>query len=86
MTSCSSAPPQTVTVTKIERVPQPIPDALLHCTGEPVRPAGQLPGNVLTDIQTSVLTAEIIMAGRDCRTKLGDVRKLVAPSAQKPAH
>lgn len=77
MTSCSSAPPQVVTLTKIEQVPQPLPADLLTCTPEPLRPNGQLPGNVLTDIQTSVLTAEIIMAGRDCRSKLRQVRALV---------
>jgi hypothetical protein len=66
-------------VTKIVEVPQPVPPALLDCAAEPSRPKGELPGDVLSDVQVAMLFAEAVEAGRDCRGRLARVRDLVQP-------
>lgn len=66
-------------VAEIKEVPQPLPPALLDCAPEPARPTGELPGGRLSDVQVSLLFADVLEAGRDCRGKLGQVRALVKP-------
>lgn len=70
----------TVPVTRIVEVPQPVPPALLDCASEPPRPKGELPGDVLSDIQIALLFAATVEAGRDCRGRLARVRDLVRPA------
>lgn len=76
LTACSGTPPPMM---QIKEVPQPVPAALLDCPPEPLRPRGDGPGGELSDTQVAHLIVDLAAAGRDCRDKLGQVKKLILP-------
>lgn len=65
---------------QIQEVPQAVPAQLLECQAEPLKPAADLAGGELSDVQVAELLSDLAFAGRDCRDKLAQVRTLIKPT------
>jgi hypothetical protein len=76
--SACSPPPEAPIVTRIERVVVAPPAEHLVCDPEPIRsPATSTSQDALAD-----WIAEVTIAGRSCRDRLGVVRKFVEDSSK----
>lgn len=72
LTGCGTTLPSApVVITTIREVAQPIPEGLLGCQIEPGTPV------IRTDESVANYINDLAYAGRDCRSKLDEVRNLV---------